>query len=128
MKRKTRSFITRTTRSSGVPSPSSFSFIAANRINGVFLLSADRHRSDAYRIEREAGYDLYEASSSRLTNVHSHRRIESALFHFAPNAFGMLTFDTLKPDPELSYQIVGLENEVAWTLELKLSDLSMEKR
>ena len=32
-----------------------FDFLAENKIEGVFLLSADRHRSDAWRIERANG-------------------------------------------------------------------------
>ena len=51
-----------------------FSFINENKINGVVLISADRHRSDAWRIAREDGYAFYEFSSSKLTNVHTHRR------------------------------------------------------
>ena len=37
-----------------------FTYIEKERINGIFLLSADRHRSDIWKIERKNGYDLYE--------------------------------------------------------------------
>lgn len=101
-----------------------FSFLEG--IDGVFLLSADRHRSDAYCIEREGAYDLYEASSSRLTNIHSHPKMEHSLLHYGPNAFGLLEFDTTREDPELGYRIVNMDNEVVGTLDLKLSDLSVK--
>ncbi len=50
------------------------------RINGVVLISADRHRSDAWKISRSAGYDLYEFMSSKMTNVVRHRLMDGALF------------------------------------------------
>ena len=48
-----------------------FSWIESNRVEGVVLVSADRHRSDAWKIVRPAGYDLHElpfdqSSSSRV--------------------------------------------------------------
>jgi len=36
----------------------------------------------------------------------------------------LLTFDTTKADPELTYQIVNIDDEVVYTLSLKRSDLS----
>ena len=49
-----------------------FNLIAKEKIPGVVILSADRHRSDAYRIDTgiEGMYPLYECQSSRLTNQH----------------------------------------------------------
>ena len=47
-----------------------FDFLSNNKIDGVFLISADRHRSDAWKIERDQDYPLYEFMSSRLTNQH----------------------------------------------------------
>ena len=58
-----------------------FSFIEKERIEGVFLISADRHRSDAYKNLRPKCYPLYEASSSKLTNQHTHGLIEHATMH-----------------------------------------------
>ena len=59
-----------------------FSFIEENRIEGVVLISADRHRSDVWRIERARGYTLYDFSSSKLTNAMSHRLMEGCLFGY----------------------------------------------
>ncbi|MGB2820825.1 MAG: alkaline phosphatase D family protein, partial [Phycisphaerae bacterium] len=104
-----------------------FSFIEKNRIGGVFLISADRHRSDAYKTEREKCYPLYEASSSKLTNIHTHGLIKHSLFGYnAKCSFALLTFDTTKADPELTYEVVNIDNEVIHTLPLKLSQLSFK--
>ncbi len=69
-------------------------------VDGVILISADRHRSDAWKIERENGYDLYEFESSKLTNIHTHKIMLGALFGYNQKcSFGLLTFDTTKTDP-----------------------------
>jgi alkaline phosphatase D len=104
-----------------------FSFIEANRIEGVFLISADRHRSDAYKTTREKGYPLYEASSSRLTNIHTHGLIKHSLFGYNKKcSFGVLTFDTMKADPELTYQVINIDNKVIHTLPIKRSEISFK--
>ena len=45
-----------------------FGFLTENKIDGVVLISADRHRSDLWKIDRDRRYTLYEFNSSRLTN------------------------------------------------------------
>ncbi len=102
-----------------------FSFIEKNRIAGVFLISADRHRSDAWRTNRPAGYPLYEASSSRLTNTHTHSEMPGSLFYYNDkNSFGLLDFDTTRENPELAYHVVNIDNRIVRTLKLKLTELS----
>jgi alkaline phosphatase D len=99
-----------------------FSFMEENKIEGVVLLSADRHRSDAWKIERKDFYDLYELMSSRLTNVHAHPVLNGSLFGYNQKcSFGLLTFDTLKEDPELVYQIVNIDNEILYSLTINRS-------
>ena len=105
-----------------------FSFLESNRIDGVILISADRHRSDAWKIERENGYDLYEFESSKLTNIHTHKIMPGALFGYNKKcSFGLLTFDTTKTDPEATYQIISIDDEVIWKLSLKKSQLTHGK-
>jgi len=105
-----------------------FSFIENNRIEGVFLISADRHRSDLWKIERDNGYTLYDAMSSKLTNNKSHSLVDGALFGYNEKcSFGLLTFDTAKSDPELTYEIINIEKEVVHTLKLGKSQLSFTK-
>jgi len=106
-----------------------FSFIEKNRIDGVLLMSADRHRSDAYRNERPGCYPLYEVSSSKLTNQHTHSLIDHALFGYNKKcSFGLIHFDTTKPDPQLTYSIVNIDNEVIHTLTLNRSELTFRGR
>jgi len=105
-----------------------FSFLESNRIDGVILISADRHRSDAWKIEREKGYDLYEFESSKLTNIHTHKIMPGALFGYNKKcSFGLLTFDTTKTDPEVKYQIISIDDELIWELSLKKSQLAHGK-
>lgn len=102
-----------------------FSFLAKHRIEGVLLLSADRHRSDAWKIEREHGYPLYEFESSRLTNIHTHPIMPGALFGYNKTcSFGQLTFDTTIADPTVTYKVVTIDNDVVHTLTLPKSQLT----
>ncbi len=102
-----------------------FDFLADNKIDGVILLSADRHRSDAWRIERENGYPLYEFESSRLTNQHVHELMPDALFGYnEKNSFGLLTFDTKEDNPTITYEIVNIDNEIIHSITVKKSEIS----
>lgn len=106
-----------------------FSFIHENRINGVLLMAADRHRSDFRRIPRSKGYDFYEVMSSRLTNIHTHNMIKNAKgsdFIMGYNekcSFGLLQFDTTEPDPQVTYKIINIDNQLIAAYTLKLSHL-----
>ena len=106
-----------------------FSFLEENRIDGVILLSADRHRSDIWKIDRAKGYDLYEFESSRLTNVHTHRLMPAALFGYNKKcSFGLLAFDTTAPDPIVTYKIINIDNELIHTFSLSKSRLTHKRR
>ncbi|MCP4453575.1 MAG: alkaline phosphatase [Planctomycetes bacterium] len=101
-----------------------FQFIEQNRINGVVLISADRHRSDAWKIPREAGYDFYEFMSSKMTNVVKHGLMKGALFGYNEKcSYGRLTFDTKAPDPTVTYTIVNIDGEEIHSLTVKKSQL-----
>jgi alkaline phosphatase D len=105
-----------------------FSFLETNKINGVILISADRHRSDIWKIDRADGYDLYEFESSKLTNIHTHRLMEDALFGYNKKcSFGMLAFDTTATDPKVTYQIINIDNELIHTFSLLKSQLTHKK-
>jgi alkaline phosphatase D len=102
-----------------------FSLIDKNAIDGIVLLSADRHRSDARLIPRLGGYALYDFMSSRLTNFHTHELIPGALFDYNDKcSFGLLTFDTVRADPQVTYAIVNIDGESVHSLTLNKSDLS----
>ncbi len=103
-----------------------YQFIADQKIPGVILLSADRHRSDAYKIETgiEGMYPLYEFSSSRLTNQHVHPLIKSSLFGYNDKqSFGRVDFDLTTQDPSVKYTIVNIDGKEIHSLEVKHSEL-----
>lgn len=102
-----------------------FSFLSAHEIEGVILLSADRHRGDVWKIRREGAYPLYEFENSRLTNVHHHKTMPQALFSYNEKClFGQLSFDTTLGDPEVTYRIVTIDDEVIYAFTIKRSQLS----
>jgi alkaline phosphatase D len=102
-----------------------FSFLGRHKIGGVILISADRHRSDAWKNEQPDGYPLYEFESSRLTNIHTHGIMPGSLFGYNEKcSFGLLSFDTTQPDPTVTYRIVNIDNEVIHTLQIKRSQLT----
>ncbi len=109
-----------------------FSHIHREKIDGVVLMAADRHRSDLRRIPRRDGYDFYELMSSRLTNVHTHGLVEKAngsdfiMGYNEKCSFGQVTLDTTVTDPTLEYSIISIDNETVGTHTLKLSQLRDE--
>lgn len=101
-----------------------FSFIVENEIEGVLLISADRHRSDAWKVPLQEGYTTYDLMSSRLTNIHTHNIMEGSLFGYNKKcSFGNLEFDTSKEDPTVSYVIKSIDNETIHTMTIFRSQL-----
>jgi alkaline phosphatase D len=101
-----------------------FGSLTENGVEGVVLISADRHRSDAWKIDRENDYSLYEFSSSRLTNQHLHPIVEGSLFGYNElPSFGMLSFDTSLDDPTITYDVININNEKIHSLTLTKSEL-----
>ena len=101
-----------------------FSCLEDYKIEGVVLISADRHRSDAWRIARPGGYDLHDFSSSKLTNAMSHPVMKGSLFGYNEKcSVGSLLFDTTLDDPTVTYRIVNIDGEVVESLTLARSGL-----
>ena len=102
-----------------------FRFIEANDIPGVILLSSDRHRSEAWAIERDSGYAFHDLLSGQLTNIHTHPKEPGALFSYNDkDSFGLLTFDTAREDPQATYQIYSIDDELIETLVIPHADLA----
>ncbi|MDX1564533.1 MAG: alkaline phosphatase D family protein, partial [Phycisphaeraceae bacterium] len=79
-----------------------FSLIDRKKIGGVFLISADRHRTEVFKIKRPNGYTLYELETSKLTNNHTHRPNKAAIFSYNKGTFfGLMRFDFTKKDPTM---------------------------
>lgn len=101
-----------------------YDFLHENRIEGVVLLSADRHRSDAWKNERAEGYPLYEFESSRLTNQHVHKEMPGAVFSYNDTqSYGLIDFDTTASEAQLTYRICDIDGQQVYELTLKRSQL-----
>jgi alkaline phosphatase D len=103
-----------------------FDLIARERINGVILLSGDRHRTDVRKIARPGAYDLIEVESGRLTNLNFHQPEGETLFVYTESqTFSVLSFDTTAADPTLRVEIANIEGRTVWERELRLSELTV---
>ena len=101
-----------------------FNFLSKNKVEGVFLLSGDRHRADLWEIERENDYTLYEMEVGRLTNTHRHPAMPGVSFSYnEKDAFGKLNFDFSKNDPSVTYEIWSIDNEKIFSHTVQLSEL-----
>lgn len=101
-----------------------FSFLDEHNIEGVVLVSADRHRSDAWKMERPGSYPLYEFNSSRLTNQHVHETMDEAIFSYnAKQSFGLVEFDTTAADPTVKYTVINIDGERVHELTVRRGEL-----
>lgn len=109
-----------------------FDFLTRHHIDGVLLISSDRHRSDVWVNKRKGAYDLHEFESGYLTNVHTHPANPEAVFSYnGKNTFGLMKFDTTKADPEIVCQYWTLTGDIVYTQTLKrsmLEDRDAEKK
>lgn len=105
-----------------------FDLVARERINGVVLLSGDRHRTDVRQIARPGAYDLFEIESGRLTNQNFHPPEGETLFVYTESqTFSVLSFDATAADPTLRIEIANIEGRTVWERELRLSELSVPR-
>jgi len=104
-----------------------FRFIETERINGVILISADRHRTDLRVTKRAGGYDLYELESSKLTNRHTHSVVKTPGLIWGYNktcSFAVMEFDTTAKDPQVKFEAVTIDGERVHEHLLRLSQLT----
>ena len=106
-----------------------FTHIENNKLSGVLLMAADRHRSDLRKITRQNGHDFYEVMSSRLTNVHTHGLVSGAkgskflMGYNRTPSFGRLEFDTKSDKPSVVYKIFDIDNKEQGSAKIFLSEL-----
>lgn len=101
-----------------------FSTLEQNKIDGVVLVSADRHRTDIRQIDRSDGYSLYDFMSSKLTNLHTHECVDGAIACYNEEcSFGLMTLDTTVADPRVHFEIVSIDGEQVDAFTLRGSDL-----
>ena len=106
-----------------------FQYIADQKIPGLVILSADRHRSDAYKIDTgiKGMYPLYECQSSRLTNQHVHGLIKHSLFGYnEKQSFGCVDFDLKADDPIFKYTVINIDGKEINSLTVKRSELQFK--
>ena len=102
-----------------------FDLINDQKINGVILISGDRHRSDIWKIDRPRGYPLYEFVSAKVTNQHTHKTFDNAVWSYNEgNFWGLLNFDLRQADPVMTFKCVDSSGEIVKEFPLKLSVLS----
>ncbi len=104
-----------------------FSFIDNEKIEGVFLIAADRHRTDLRTTDRPNGYTLYEFMSSRLTNRHTHPvvKTDGLIWGYSKEcSFGLMKFDTTAEDPQVTFEGVNIDGETVGEFVLKRSMLT----
>jgi len=97
--------------------------------SGVLLMSADRHRSDLWKIQRDGMYPLYEFNSSRLTNQHVHPEMAGAEFSYnKKQSFGIVDFDTTISDPTVEYRIINIDGKQIHSREIAKSEMTYDKK
>ncbi|QDV82084.1 alkaline phosphatase D family protein [Planctomycetes bacterium TBK1r] len=102
-----------------------FDLINDRKIDGVILISGDRHRSDIWKIERPRGYPLYEFVSAKVTNQHTHQTFPNAVWSYNQgNFWGQLHFDLRPDDPVMTFKCVDNSGKAVKEFPLKLSQLS----
>lgn len=103
-----------------------FGLIDEHRIPGVFLVAADRHRTDLRKIKRPNGYDLYEFMSSKLTNRHTHPVVKTEGLIWGYNktcSFGLMEFDTTAKDPQVRMKCISIDGKLIHEHTLRRSSL-----
>lgn len=105
-----------------------YRYLSDHKIEGVILLSGDRHRTDFWKNERAGDYPLYELMSCRLTNIHTHELMPKAIFGYNEKpSFGILNIDTELKDPEIRVEAINIDNELVHSYLIKLSEISYRK-
>lgn len=106
-----------------------FSWIKDHKIEGVFIIAADRHRTDLRSIENPGAYTLYEFQSSKLTNKHTHPVVKTDGLIWGYNktcSFGLMHFDTSVDDPEVRFELIDIDGKMHYQHNLRLSELKVE--
>ena len=109
-----------------------FAFLTRIKLEGVILLSADRHRTDVWKLTRPAvdgaePYPLIELNSSRLTNQHVHPEMKAAEFSYnKKQSFGFLDINTAAADPTVEFKAVNIDGKVVHSRLIPRSSLRFQ--
>ncbi len=111
-----------------------FKFLADHRIDGVVILSGDRHFTEILRTERAGSYPLYEVTCSPLTsgvpsNLESERanpKIVTGTFTPERN-FCTIDFSGPRTSRKLAVRTFSTEGKLLWEKEIALAELQSPK-
>ncbi len=97
--------------------------------NGVMFISGDVHWGEISKREFDSQYPLFDVTASGLTeewyNVEPNKfRVGEA---YRDNHFGMIELDWEKEDPQITFQIIGLDGQPQVSHQLNLSELQPQK-
>ncbi len=105
-----------------------FSTIRDEKIGGVVLISGDRHRSDIWQMNYDVGYPLYEFVSAKVTNMHTHKTRDQAIWSYNEgNFWGQLHFDFQPDDPIITFRCIDIGGESVKDFPIKLSQLQPQE-
>jgi alkaline phosphatase D len=109
-------------------------FLNEQHINGVVLLSGDRHTGEILRDEKVLDYPLVEFTSSPLAAGVGGSTADSIAIRRVPGSeitaehFSMLDFDFSGDDPSMSYSAMGQHgNKLGLTYTLRASQLKSKQ-
>jgi len=106
-----------------------FSFIEANRIGGVLLISGDRHGARGFTIPRPSGFKFYEFEPGSLGGRSGPevfaKDSANQLFGIARKyAFGEFTIDATLADPTVEFRLIGDDGTMIHEMKLTRSQLT----
>ena len=106
-----------------------FKLIEENHIGGVLLISGDRHGARGFRIPRPSGFSFYEFEVASLGGRVGPPPIRADwnthLFGVSGEyAFGEFSFNTLLPDPEVTFRLIHENGTILYEITLTRSHLT----
>jgi len=106
-----------------------FSFIEANRIGGVLMISGDRHGARGFRIPRPSGFNFYEFEAASLggrrgPEMFAKDRTNQFYGIAGRYAFGEFTIDATLADPTVEFRLIGDDGTIIHEMKLTRGELT----
>lgn len=116
------------------------SFIEQEKINGVLLISGDRHGARGFRIPRSSGFSFYEFEPASLGGVSGGKfgtngppaiieNCPEQLFGYYGQdffAFGEFTFDTSKTEAKVTFRLIDAQGSILESIEIPYHELTSQ--
>ena len=106
-----------------------FSFIEEHRIDGVLLISGDRHGARGFAIPRSDAFSFYEFGAASLGGRRgppvTKRSWDTQLYGFEDvYAFGEFEFDVDGDEPEVTFRLIQSDGEILYDITLQRNTLT----